>query len=339
MFAKFRGHAATFADEAGSILPNYVLISVLHFCFHYFFSLPNSARNVLYIHSSYCYGQLPDMWAIIFNRFSAVFGSTSLRPKDEQPVNGDDAHSPKTLYQLNSAENELSQCTLASRFFADAPTAIVYVKLYKGDELVNEILPGNLHGSSQSNAVQGKAFFHDIRIIATSLAYHLRFLAEVKDFQPGGQFSKRAIHADSDTFIIVNGPPSKIALTRGPATATDIEVFALQPIVTVTDEGRNVLSSDSYSDCGGLLTSECLLRSGSDFAQCVPRVQVSLVGSSSTIRLLERYPPLPHHTRLQHPRLLHKLNLGTYLSLSFHLQHLMMKTQVARQWMGGVWRF
>ena len=48
MFANFGGHVAMFADEAGFILPNSVLVTVLR-VLSLLISIPNSACNVLYI--------------------------------------------------------------------------------------------------------------------------------------------------------------------------------------------------------------------------------------------------------------------------------------------------
>ena len=47
MLANVGGHVAMFTDEAGFILPNSVLMTVLH-VFSLFISIPNSACDVLY---------------------------------------------------------------------------------------------------------------------------------------------------------------------------------------------------------------------------------------------------------------------------------------------------
>ena len=65
---------------------------------------PNSARNVLY--RSYCNGNLPYIWAIIFNIFTVVLGSKSWRQRDEQPVDGEGAHGVTKETHLRSGKNQ-----------------------------------------------------------------------------------------------------------------------------------------------------------------------------------------------------------------------------------------
>ena len=118
---------------------------------------------------------------------------------------------------LDSNHNELALCTSASHFCAGAPDALLYVALYAGATKVSDMPLGNLHGTTQTNAELGKAFFQDIRIAKSNAGYHLQFLAQAYDFYRYGSAlaSKRVISAQSEEFIIVNGAPSAIELRVG----------------------------------------------------------------------------------------------------------------------------
>jgi len=193
------------------------------------------------------------------------------------------------VQMLDAADNELVHCTPTSRFCTGAPTTRLFVTLYNSSgTMVSNIPTGNLHGTTESQASQGKALFDNILIIASKQGYRLRFLAQATQFLPGGmRTSNFVIHADSDPFVVVNGPPSIITLVSNVGIATDLEVFVQQPVAAVRDLGGNVLSSDCYGDCGGRLTDHCGIVSTSvDIPECALRVRVSLFGASDPTRLL-----------------------------------------------------
>ena len=181
---------------------------------------------------------------------------------------------------LDSNHNELVLCTAASQFCAGAPNALVFLELYVGTTKVSDTPPGNLLGSTETNAKLGVAFFNGITIAKSRAGYRLRFLAQAYDFLKYGSdlASKRIITADSQEFIVVNGAPSAIELRVGPNIASDGDAFAAQPVFAVLDIGGNVVRSDCYSDCNGRLTSTCSETSTSNLTECAPKVEVSLVG-------------------------------------------------------------
>jgi hypothetical protein len=181
---------------------------------------------------------------------------------------------------LDSNHNELALCTAASRFCAGAPNALVFLELYVGATKVSDIPPGNLRGSTETNAKLGKAFFNDITIAKSQAGYRLRFLAQAYDFLKFGSdlASKRIITADSEEFMVVNGAPSTIELRVGPNLASDGDPFAAQPVFAVLDIGGNIVRSDCYSNCNGRLTGTCSETSTSNLTECAPKVEVSLVG-------------------------------------------------------------
>lgn len=188
---------------------------------------------------------------------------------------------------LDSNHNELALCIAASQFCAGAPNTLVFVELYSGTRKVNDIPPGNLHGSTETNAKLGQALFNSIRIARSQAGYHLRFLAQAYDFLKYGSdlASKRIISADSEEFIVVNGAPSTIELRVGPNIASDGNPFAAQPVFAILDIGGNIVQSDCYSDCNGRLTNTCSETSSSNLTECAPRVQVSLVGTQLPTRV------------------------------------------------------
>jgi hypothetical protein len=181
---------------------------------------------------------------------------------------------------LDSNHNELALCTAASQFCAGAPNALVFVELYVGTTKVSDIPPGNLHGSTETNARLGKAFFNGIKIAKSQAGYRLRFLAQAYDFLKYGSdlASKRIITADSGEFIVVNGAPSTIELRVRPNVASDGDPFPAQPVFAILDIGGNFVRSDCYSDCNGRLTSTCSETSASILSECAPKVEVSVVG-------------------------------------------------------------
>ena len=190
---------------------------------------------------------------------------------------------------LDAANNEIAECIPDSRFCDGAPNTMIIARLYdSSDSIVGDIPPGNLHGITIANAVKGKAHFTDIRVSASRHGYYLKFQAEMTNFHPQGVTSMSVIHVDSDQFSVVNGVPAIINLiskgTReSPLFATDAEIFIRQPVANVLDQGRNIVFSDCYNDCGGQLTEQCELISNDTPDTCAPIVIVDLVGADSAM--------------------------------------------------------
>ena len=156
---------------------------------------------------------------------------------------------------------------------------MLYVTLFAAGEDVSATPAGNLHGTTETYAVAGKAHFDNIKITKSNLEYQLRFLAQASTFFGGGLSSNYVIYADSDPFTVVNGPPAKIRLVTSPGTATDAEVLTVQPAVGVLDVGDNQLRSDCYDDCGGILNDTCSATKSNDKPECAPVVTAELVGA------------------------------------------------------------
>ena len=187
---------------------------------------------------------------------------------------------------LDSAGNELDQCSSTSRFCAAAQSALLYVTLIDAGQDVSSIPVDNLHGTTETYAVDGKAHFENIKITRSNLEYRLRFLAQATNFLSNGLSSKYTIAAESDPFIVVNGPPAKITLVTSPGTATDAEVLTVQPAVGVLDLGDNQLRSDCYDECGGLLNGTCSATVANDMPECAPVIEAELVGARPPSKFL-----------------------------------------------------
>jgi len=166
----------------------------------------------------------------------------------------------------------------SSLLWQGAPTALLYVTLFADGTDVSATPAGNLFGTTETYAVAGKAHFDDIKITKSNLQYRLRFLAQASTFLSGGLSSNYVIHADSEPFTVVNGPPAKIRLVTSPGIATDAEVLTVQPAVGVLDAGDNQLRSDCFDECGGILTESCSATEANNKPECAPMVTAELVG-------------------------------------------------------------
>jgi Ca2+-binding EF-hand superfamily protein len=187
-----------------------------------------------------------------------------------------------TVQLLDSADNELVACTPASRFCRGAPTAMIKVRLYDADDNVVDNQPeGNLQGIIEVDAVQGKAYFNEVRVRSAGKGYYLRFHSQGTDFKAGGLTSTNIIHADSEPFAVVNGAPAVIDLdTAAPLIGADAEVFQVQPVLFVRDAGGNIVYSDCYNDCAETIGEQCALVSSDTPDSCASAVEVSLVAAN-----------------------------------------------------------
>ena len=170
-------------------------------------------------------------------------------------------------------DNILAFCNPSSQFCLEHEHALVRAQLFLngGTRQVSELLTSD--SVKEVTAGNGKAVFEDIRITKAAAGYNLRFITPGKSF-PANEPVKidGVIQVESSIFTVHAGRPTSIHASRAGLVAADAELFLIQPHVEFLDAFQNRVKNHCYTDCGGLLTGECLV----DATPCSAHTQITV---------------------------------------------------------------
>ena len=180
-----------------------------------------------------------------------------------------------TLQLLDAYGNRISQCPAGtSPFCQSTPNTAVLVRLFSGPVDSSMVLgQANLVGVTSLQGYFGVVSFRNLRVLLAGESYTLHFFAV--------DYMNRSVSSFSDQFEVVSGPPAQLKFVAfNPSILTDSESFAL--MVDILDAQGNLVISDCYSDCNGLLLSTC----SPNITDCSLQARVSIANLGQDSRLV-----------------------------------------------------
>ena len=179
-----------------------------------------------------------------------------------------------TVQLLDRYRNRIAICPgEISPYCRGVPTADVLVRIFSGlQDLSAAQSQLNLLGTTRQTSSFGVARFQNLRVLISNGNYVFKFFGFVGLNQSGV--------SSSGLFQVVPGAPAQLAsVSTFPTLLTDSEPFVLA--ADVIDGQGNVVNSDCYTDCGGLLSSSC----SANITLCSVLARAGLVNVGPSSRL------------------------------------------------------